>query len=59
MSTQVSSGGEINPRLSAAITERYWLGLVAIFGDLCAQLLQRRHFKSTFEEIVMTCINVH
>lgn len=30
---------------------------VAIFGDFCDQLLQRRHFKA--EEIVMTCINVH
>lgn len=32
---------------------------VAIFGDVCDQLLQRRHFKSLFGEIVITYINVH
>lgn len=59
MSTQVGSGREINRRLSAAITESYSLGPVAIFGDLCDQRLQRRHSKSVLEEIVLTCINVH
>lgn len=37
--------------------QSYCLG--AIFGDFCDQLLQRRHFKSLFEEILVTCMNVH